>query len=688
MAVTQTTVTGPIYIPNLTKPENAKIVFELSSWDREEGEATFVTGPFVGAIDENGDFSVNLFTTTEGTNQAVYHVSVTYLTMTGQYTRECIGTVALSGPGPYNLADLDFIDPNTTASFDLLAEVRAKNLNMDSVLAASNTNLIHAKEWAVNNENVPVSLAAGGGVTSFSAKHWAMKAETNYLNTITSKKPSTYGPLGTNVLDVAAMTALIADLEDGDTIDMTGNFDLSGADLSINGYSNLRVYSSGGKITYDRTDTHGLEFVFCPNAKICGLSFTSNETLATWIAYDAAERLNFRPALNVSHCDHVTVCGIRTNDGSVRNAVQLVNCKNPNVFDNHHSGFLPDVVGIPETAEDRGAWSIFIKDCNEGGSVWGNQADHAASGILVGSLSEEMSFFGNTGRHLHDNGIYLSSAEHCSCFGNTYTDVSGTGIKMAGNNNVATGNSLRRCNAGIVVRGLYVLDVEGSCGHGSVVSGNTFQDCQSGVYGTLTSQDGGISSGTRDLSITGNVLINCTSTGTAPIQVFCTSGLSVMNNIIRGFASPQAMSLNKTTAGDLEDVNVSHNTIKGGLDWISANGVVRGIFDSNKLSELTGGIVNGVFADCDKIKITNTMTDDVTMRPDFRPSPAGLIECYSNEFNCIYLPLGSPNKDNASDLNYNVTVTVPKKIGQRTLSAGNFYLAIGVASISDWKLIT
>lgn len=159
MAVTQTTVTGPIYIPNLTKPENAKIVFELSSWDREEGEATFVTGPFVGAIDENGDFSVNLFTTTEGENQAVYHVSVTYLTMTGKYTRECIGTVALAGPGPYNLADLNFVDPNTTASFDLLAEVAAY-----SAQASQNAELS-----AADRAEVAVALAEAESIVSNTA---------------------------------------------------------------------------------------------------------------------------------------------------------------------------------------------------------------------------------------------------------------------------------------------------------------------------------------------------------------------------------------------------------------------------------------------------------------------------------------------------------------------------------------
>ena len=125
MAVTQTTVTGPIYTPNISKPDNAQIVFELTSWDREEGEATFVTGPYVGAIDSNGDFSVDLFTTTEGTNMAVYHVSVMYVDALGKYTRDSLGTIALAGPGPYNLADLDFIDPSTVASFDILAEIRA-----------------------------------------------------------------------------------------------------------------------------------------------------------------------------------------------------------------------------------------------------------------------------------------------------------------------------------------------------------------------------------------------------------------------------------------------------------------------------------------------------------------------------------------------------------------------------------
>jgi hypothetical protein len=134
MAVSQTSVVGPVYLPGLTSPENAKIIFELSSWDKEDGEAVFVTGPYVADIDNLGDFSVDLFTSAEGENGVVYHVSIHYLNYTGEYKREFLGTVSLSGPGPYNLADLEFVDPMTTRSFDLLAEMGAYKTEIEALI--------------------------------------------------------------------------------------------------------------------------------------------------------------------------------------------------------------------------------------------------------------------------------------------------------------------------------------------------------------------------------------------------------------------------------------------------------------------------------------------------------------------------------------------------------------------------
>ena len=128
MAVTKTTVTGPVYLPNCKKPEESRIVFELTSWDREENEAVFVTGPYVGNLDESGEFEVELFTTTSGENNAIYRISVIYLNYDGTMRREYLGSAALAGPGPFKLCDLAIVDElDTVGSFDLLADVTASH---------------------------------------------------------------------------------------------------------------------------------------------------------------------------------------------------------------------------------------------------------------------------------------------------------------------------------------------------------------------------------------------------------------------------------------------------------------------------------------------------------------------------------------------------------------------------------
>ena len=122
MAVTQTTITGPVYLPDSGVLNEGKIIFELSSWDREEGEAVFVSGPYVATLDEYSDFSTTIFTSEEGENDVVYRVSVSYKDPTGKYQNNYLGTIALSGPGPYKLSDLEFVTEWTANSFDVLAK--------------------------------------------------------------------------------------------------------------------------------------------------------------------------------------------------------------------------------------------------------------------------------------------------------------------------------------------------------------------------------------------------------------------------------------------------------------------------------------------------------------------------------------------------------------------------------------
>lgn len=140
MPVSLTTLTGPIYMPDGATPVGGRVSFELSSWDREVGEALIISGPAYSDIDENGQFSVELFTTTEGVNTVNYKMYVLWedsaLTQSyvndvyvnspaPHYTKKYIGSFALAGVGPFRVSDLNIVSELELSSFDVLLECQA-----------------------------------------------------------------------------------------------------------------------------------------------------------------------------------------------------------------------------------------------------------------------------------------------------------------------------------------------------------------------------------------------------------------------------------------------------------------------------------------------------------------------------------------------------------------------------------
>ena len=140
MSVSLTTITGPIYLPNGATPVGGRVSFELSSWDQEEGAGLIVSGPVYSTIDSNGQFSVELYTTASGSNSVHYRMFViwedselseSYVndiyvgTPTPHYTKKYIGSFALSGPGPFQVSDLNILSETNSSSFDAYLEMRA-----------------------------------------------------------------------------------------------------------------------------------------------------------------------------------------------------------------------------------------------------------------------------------------------------------------------------------------------------------------------------------------------------------------------------------------------------------------------------------------------------------------------------------------------------------------------------------
>ncbi len=76
MTITTTKVQGTVYLPNGRVPINGRVIFELTSWDKEVGEAIFVSGPFIADIDVDGKIDIDLFTSTVGENNISYRMSI------------------------------------------------------------------------------------------------------------------------------------------------------------------------------------------------------------------------------------------------------------------------------------------------------------------------------------------------------------------------------------------------------------------------------------------------------------------------------------------------------------------------------------------------------------------------------------------------------------------------------------
>jgi hypothetical protein len=215
MPVSLTTLTGPIYMPNGATPVGGRVSFELSSWDREEGEALITSGPTYSDIDENGQFSVELFTTTEGVNTVNYKMCVLWedseLTQsyvngvyvsspTPHYTKKYIGSFALAGVGPFQVSDLNIMSELELNSFDVLLECQAYALAAEASAAAAVDAAISA---AVN-----ANIAGEAAIEAVAARDTVVALVDGYSGTFTTTSDMAgRGPyaLAVNPGDVRAM---------------------------------------------------------------------------------------------------------------------------------------------------------------------------------------------------------------------------------------------------------------------------------------------------------------------------------------------------------------------------------------------------------------------------------------------------------------------------------------------------
>jgi hypothetical protein len=191
MPLTMTTVTGPVYLPNGATPLGGRVSFELSSWDVEDASGLVITGPVYAEIDENGQFSVNLFTSTAGTNSVTYRMFVIWEDSTlaqsyvndiyvshpvPHYTKKFIGSFVLSGPGPFQLSELNIVSEVNNSTFDAYLEVKAF---ADRIDLTALDQAVATSQGAASSATASASSASASAISATASEANAATSETN-----------------------------------------------------------------------------------------------------------------------------------------------------------------------------------------------------------------------------------------------------------------------------------------------------------------------------------------------------------------------------------------------------------------------------------------------------------------------------------------------------------------------------
>lgn len=166
MPRTYKTVTGPVLLPNGVVPVSGRIIFTLSSWDKQLGEALYVPGPLSVPLDASGNFTCNLFSNNVGENSTVYRVSVIHGTDRETIVETYIATVAIVGTGTIHIANLPMVPEWTPNSPDVLA----------AALAAQELAETSAEEAQASATAAAISSAQATAAAAMSTPQYETKA--------------------------------------------------------------------------------------------------------------------------------------------------------------------------------------------------------------------------------------------------------------------------------------------------------------------------------------------------------------------------------------------------------------------------------------------------------------------------------------------------------------------------------
>lgn len=177
MALTTTTVTGIIDLPNGATPVAARVIFELTGWAKE-GENIFVSGPVEVAVEPDGSFSVSLQTTED--LPVNYQVAVGYrIPSLSKDVTTRLGQIAVPALGPVVLGDLLTIPAPVPTVPDALAQALAAAAQ--AIASAESTAPVledrEAAEAAAEAAAISAGIALGAAAAAASDASAAANAQ-------------------------------------------------------------------------------------------------------------------------------------------------------------------------------------------------------------------------------------------------------------------------------------------------------------------------------------------------------------------------------------------------------------------------------------------------------------------------------------------------------------------------------
>nr|WP_319250514.1 hypothetical protein [uncultured Celeribacter sp.] len=166
MAITTTTVVGPVVLPDGSMPRHGVLRFTLTQWDKEAGEAVVAPGPVLVSLGEDGEFSVDLWTSDVGEFGAVYAVDLDQISVASARTRLSLGRIALSGDGPVALEALLAQPVAAPTAPDVLAQALSAQSAAQLSAEVARTERAIAEAAATAAEGDAASAQAGGDTAS------------------------------------------------------------------------------------------------------------------------------------------------------------------------------------------------------------------------------------------------------------------------------------------------------------------------------------------------------------------------------------------------------------------------------------------------------------------------------------------------------------------------------------------